>query len=556
MTFDRPSHRTVRPYGVYALHGLATNPTQNAILAIDSARGYLVEIDPATDHTRTLNPYHAEEFIGVTGIALAGDRLWFTRSDSIYSCALADLARPGPLDLPAIASLPYGANGIALWNSVVYACSQKSGYIYAFHAESGQEIARYNAPGVGQENLCVRGEQLWVSDTLEQTVYCLDRTTGAIEFQLLTPFPTPTGLCFFPQADGEDILYVAYAREEPYIRDDPNAANPFQLTFRDNTFLHPLHVYQNPEGRYTLSNGYLVEMSYVEELASLDPILLEDIEWQIAVPMDSPRQKVRSIEPIGLPFELREIDGQMMAVFPFERLSEYETHLFGWKATLELRGIKYHFRPSDAERTDEIPEGYAERYLVDNDNLKMDAEIVQRAAQTAIGTETNLLRKILGIRDYTYDRLEYGIKPHIDTPDVVLRRGQGSCGEYVGVLLALMRLNGIPCRTVGRYKCPDRAEQQRVPLQPDFNHVWLEFYIPGYGWIPMESNPDDINDRGPYPMRFFMGLAWYHVEIVKGVKFERIMKDGKRIDKEVASLGDLSINHVRFQILEELPPAT
>jgi hypothetical protein len=56
-------------------------------------------------------------------------------------------------------------------------------------------------------------------------------------------------------------------------------------------------------------------------------------------------------------------------------------------------------------------------------------------------------------------------------------------------------------------------------------------------------------------MRFFMGLAWYHIEIVKGVKFERIMKDGQRIDKEVASLGDLSINHVRFQILEELPPA-
>ncbi len=556
MTSDRLLHRTVRPYGVYALHGLAYDATRNAILAIDSARGYLVEIDPATDDTRTLNPYHAEEFIGVTGIALAGDRLWFTRSDSIYSCAIGDFAQPGRLEPKLLASLPYGASGIALWQSVVYVCSQKSGYIYALHNETGAELARYNAPGVGLENLFVRDGQLWVSDTIEQTVYCLDRETGEVEFQLLTPFPTPTGLCFFPQDGDDDILYIAYAREEPYIRDDPNAANPYQLTFRDTTFLHPLHVYHNPESRYTLSNGYLVEMSYVEELAALDPVVLEGIEWQIAVPMDSPRQKVRSIEPVGLPFELREIDGQMMAVFPFDRLDEYETHLFGWKATLELRGIKYHFRPSDAETDAEIPEGYTDLYLVDNDNLTMDADIVQRAAHAAIGSETNLLRKVLNIRDYTYDRLEYGIKPQIDTPDVVLRRGMGSCGEYVGVFLALLRLNGIPCRTVGRYKCPDRAEQQRMPLQPDFNHVWIEFYVPGYGWIPMESNPDDIDDRGPYPMRFFMGLAWYHVEIVKGVKFERIMKDGKRIDKEVASLGDLSINHVRFQILEELPPAT
>lgn len=556
MTSDRLQHRTVRPYGVYALHGLACDRDRNSILAIDSLRGYLVEINPSTDATRTINPYHAEEFVGVTGIALKGDQLWFTRSDSIYCCAIEALSRPEKLELTVLASLPYSANGIAIWNSVVYVCCQKSGYIYAFQCDSGQELARYVVPGVGLENLYVRDEQLWVSDTIEQTVYCLDRTTGDIEFQLLTPYPTPTGLCFYPNPEGgDDLLYVAYAREEPYIRDDPNSANPYQLTFRDATFLHPLHIYHNPTGRYTLSNGYLVEMSYVEELASLEPVALDDIEWQIAVPMDSPRQKVRSVEPIGLPFELREIDGQMMAVFQFDQLAELETHIFGWKATLELRGIKYYFRPSDAETDAEMPEEYTDRYLVDNDNLSMDTDIVQRAAVTAIGTETNLLRKILSIRDYTYDRLEYGIKPHIDTPDIVLSRGLGSCGEYVGVLLALMRLNGIPCRTVGRYKCPDRAEQQRVPLQPDFNHVWLEFYIPGYGWIPMESNPDDLNDRGPYPMRFFMGLAWYHIEIVKGVKFERIMKDGQRIDKEVASLGDLSINHVRFQILEELPPA-
>jgi len=46
------------------------------------------------------------------------------------------------------------------------------------------------------------------------------------------------------------------------------------------------------------------------------------------------------------------------------------------------------------------------------------------------------------------------------------------------------------------------AEQQRLPLQPDFNHVWLEFYVPGLGWLPMESNPDDVVEQGPYPSRF------------------------------------------------------
>ncbi len=191
---------------------------------------------------------------------------------------------------------------------------------------------------------------------------------------------------------------------------------------------------------------------------------------------------------------------------------------------------------------------------MDNDNLAMDTETVRRAAAEAIRNETNLLRKVLSIRDYVYDRLSYGIKPHIDTPDIALERGVGSCGEYVGILLALMRLNGIACRTIGRYKCPPYADRFFVPLMPDYNHVWIEFYLPGFGWIPMESNPDDIQEGGPYPLRFFMGLAWYHIEIGKGLKFAGLTIDGGPVDKENVSIGELAINHVRFKILEEIAP--
>ena len=67
----------------------------------------------------------------------------------------------------------------------------------------------------------------------------------------------------------------------------------------------------------------------------------------------------------------------------------------------------------------------------------------------------------------------------------------------------------------------------------------------------MESNPDDIIERGPYPTRFFMGLPWYHAEIGKGITFETL---GTTDDSVDVSIGELAINHVRFKILGELPP--
>jgi len=538
--------RTIRPIGAAALHGIAFRGNQ--LLAIDTVKGHLLQIDPISDNTTIVNPHRVADFEDVTGISLWEDTLWFIRENTVYFCDLTNFA-----PLPFV-TLSYPANGVAVWESTVYVTCQKAGYILIFDRNTRRQITKFYAPGVGTENIAVCKEELWVCDRLEQTVYCLERATGEIKFSVLTPFDSPTGVAIAPNAESsQTTLYIAYAGEEPYIRDNPNADPSYELTYRDRTFIHPLDYHYDPARRYALSHGYLIEMSYVEELSPLEEVDLEQLEWRIALPAETDRQKVRHVEPIGLPFTEAEIDGQRVAVFKFETLKPGERHLFGWKALLEVRGIKYRLTPRDVENIPKLSPEFQERYLVDDDELAMETSVVLRAAHEAIGTETNILRKIFKIRNYVYDKLSYGIKPHIDSPDVVLERGVGSCGEYVGVLLALLRLNGIACRTIGRYKCPPYAEQQRVPLQPDFNHVWIEFYLPGFGWLPMESNPDDLVEHGPYPSRFFMGLAWYHVEIGKGIPFETLTSKGLPISEDT-SIGELALNHIRFTILEELLP--
>jgi Transglutaminase-like superfamily len=537
-------HSTIRPIGVYSLSGLASDGEH--LLAVDIVRGYLVCVDPRTNNTSILNPHYVSDWIGATGLALWQDTIWFARGEEVFWCNRQTLT-------PTLFTrLPYPVTGVAVWESMVYVSCQKSGYIHGFERVTGKPLERLPQPGIGTETMAMFNDALWVCDRAEQMVYSLDRTTGAVQFSALTPFSDPTGIAFHVSAVGQPpTCYISYADEEPYIRDDPNAEFPYELTFRDRTFIHPLYIHHNPTAHYTLSNGYLVELSYVEELLPTEAVTLNNVQWRIALPSDTLRQRIRHVEPIGHEFTIEEQEGQKVAVFNFDRVQPHQGGLLGWKAIIEMYSLKYSLSPEDIDSSLPLPLELQQRYLVDDDDLAMDTPTILQAAREAVGTETNVLRKMLKIRNYVYDRLSYGIQPRIDTPDVALARGVGSCGEYVGILLALARLNGIACRTIGRYKCPQHSELRHLPLEPDFNHVWLEFYVPGIGWLPMESNVDDTVDRGPYPERFFMGLAWYHTEIGKGISFTKMKADDK---PEHISLGDLAINHIRFRILEELVP--
>jgi len=529
--------KIIRPLGAYTLYGLAWKSSEGKqfAIALDSLQGNLLKIDPETDGATVLNPYATRQFLDGTGIAISGETLWLAKDNCIYYCSFEDF------DLQPFLELPETIEGIAVSDGAVYVSSKQERKIFVFGRATRGLIRAIPAPGIGQSALALRGEELWVSDRTEETVYCLDAKTGEIKSRALTPFIDPTGLAFL----GND-LYVLYTGLENYIRDNPNEDDPYSVQVRDRTFIHQLkltHVKGKPS--YTLSNGFLVEMVYLEEISQNDPQeLVHNLDWEIAMPCHTDRQKVLSVQPVGLPFVEKTSGDQRVAVFKLDKLRADESRLFGWRAMLELRGIKYELDPAEVESVGEIESAIQAEYLYPDGDLAMGDPLVIAAAKEAVGTETNILRKMLAIREYVYDKLSYRLQTSFGSPEVVLARGNGSCGEYVRVLLALARLNGIACRDVGRYKCPPFAELHNVPLYPEYNHVWIEFYIPGIGWLPMESNPDDTGER-PYPKRFFMGLPWYHVEIGKGITFETT-------NNKNFSIGDASINHMRFKILGEL----
>lgn len=68
----------------------------------------------------------------------------------------------------------------------------------------------------------------------------------------------------------------------------------------------------------------------------------------------------------------------------------------------------------------------------------------------------------------------YGIYDGDNSVEEIIQRMAGDCGNQHAIWLSLMRNKGIPARPIVM-NSPD-----------DFTHVRGEFYLPGYGWIPVD----------------------------------------------------------------------
>ena len=589
--------RFIRPLSARDIRGLAWLGAD--LMALDAASGRLMLVDPQTDDTRVVNDGACEQMRGARGLAIGAGALWYTTDAGLHRVPWPpDLGVPPDLSAPADPGTPVGpastrdpgaprnpgdppapgaprdpaapldlrvgagalalpverAGAVAVWGDELYLVADRR--LLALDGSDPTLPARraVDLPGVGAKGLAATQASLWMSDDVEQTVYCLDRASLGQRFMVVTPLEGPTALSARrPHGAQVDHVHVAYYADEPYLFDNPWIDPSWDVRYRDRALVHQLCVHHDPTVRRAWSTGHRIQMHYLAEVEP-DPDVptLTGVQWRMSLPIETARQRMISVRPIGMPFRIEHEEGQPVAVFDVGDLDARSRPVLGWSATLELFGIKHLVTPEDLADAPPLPAEMAARYLVDDEDLDLGAPEVDEATAVAVHGEENLLRQARAIRSHVYDRLEYEMG-NADTPVAVLARGTGSCGEYVGTMMALMRTAGLACRVAGRYKCPYEP-WNRGPLYPDFNHVWVDLFLPGYGWVPVESNPDDVVDGGPYPDRFFLGLPWRHVEVGKDISFEKVTHDAGGRRRRIGARR-LSRNHIRFDVLAEIAPA-
>lgn len=133
-------------------------------------------------------------------------------------------------------------------------------------------------------------------------------------------------------------------------------------------------------------------------------------------------------------------------------------------------------------------------YTASAGNIQITPEIAE-TARGIVGDETNTYLAAKKIYDYVVDNITYSLVPHTalwprgEYESVyVHEHGFGDCGAQSMYFSALCRAVGIPARTTGGWQLFSGNLS---------GHFWAEFYLPGYGWVPVDPTAAESADYIP-----------------------------------------------------------
>ncbi len=167
-----------------------------------------------------------------------------------------------------------------------------------------------------------------------------------------------------------------------------------------------------------------------------------------------------------------------------------------WDKGVEKRKLIFTFDVSREEvlhrdlpvaETDWNPKDYAQ-YLKATKLGPVDGE-VKELAESIVEGQTTVLGKAKAIYDWTVENTYRNPDTRgCGMGDVyrLLQDPGGKCTDISSIYVALSRAAGVPSREVFGI----RQGKKEIQDISKWQHCWAEFYLPGYGWVPVD--PADV----------------------------------------------------------------
>ena len=273
-------------------------------------------------------------------------------------------------------------------------------------------------------------------------------------------------------------------------------------------------IYENPR-------VYNVEYSF-ELCPEPDSIDREkDLKLWLPVPGEWDSQKAVKIISVDPPPHAEFTDpehGNRMFFWDFGKESEKPIYSVNLNYRLESFELRAEIDPNRVGSYDKSSETYT-LYTRSTEHIKIIPE-VEDLAHEAVGDEENPYLQAKRIFDFVVKKMRYkllrcdkgaGIEVLLDSAAIDEQTGEqyfeGACDQYTEFFVALCRAVGIPARGVTgmpgwgpwiKKEDLKLRSQWHTRLSPDGlaaarlfgplgGHRWAEFYLPNYGWIPVDA---------------------------------------------------------------------
>jgi transglutaminase-like putative cysteine protease len=280
------------------------------------------------------------------------------------------------------------------------------------------------------------------------------------------------------------------------------------------------------------SNPRVYNVDYTFEMTP-DPNNIDrakDLKVWIPIPREWDSQKAVKIISVQPEPHARYVDpeyGNPMLFWDFGKEPEQLSYKVDIKFRLEsYQQVYVKVDPNRVGSYDKTSKEYA-LYTRSTHTIHITPKI-RELAQEAVGDETNPYLQAERIVKFVHKKMHFKVLDYERGRgiDVLLaytvtdeKAGQeyyeGCCTQYAALMVALCRAVGIPARCVSDYNgwVPwiqrDDAKARHTfetNLSPDGlaatqlygdlgSHMWAEFFIPNYGWIPADPMRGTIEDR-------------------------------------------------------------
>lgn len=160
----------------------------------------------------------------------------------------------------------------------------------------------------------------------------------------------------------------------------------------------------------------------------------------------------------------------------------------------------------------ELPESFSTEEMFNQNYYEyITAEEIQTGKST-LDEMTVFSRKLYYIKEWLRDNCTYSLttEPLARGEDFVnhfLEHKEGSCSHFASTAVLMCRYAGIPARYVEGYIITPYDVESDAPMgstvtvnvKDSHGHAWVEVYIDGYGWYPMEFTSGYGNVRTAFP---------------------------------------------------------